>query len=272
MRERERERERESESESESESERERERERERGIVSSIFEGPKTSFILHSVYLHYANKELNDDIILDLTRRICETEHAQHIIGGDFQNPVTQLELGSYIEQRGWLSHAAMMNGQPTNNPPSGSPRVLDDLLLSPSLRPHATEFAIEEVAGFSTHSMVSCELLDEVEDVVDEQRLRPFSAQQVEHLLSNLEPDADRHWEGLLAPETQNPQVLYDRWLRALHHWLGVPEGSFSLTFSLQTRKCKQKPYFCFLKQAKTKFNFKRFWRTLSASRSDHH
>ena len=78
-------------------------------------------------------------------------------------------------------------------------------------------------------------------------------------------------------------PRDLYAKgWKREFLEWTardlrkswGKNSRAFvnlSLTFSLQTRKCKQKPLFLLLKQAKTKFNFKRFWRTLSASRSDH-
>ena len=48
---------------------------------------------------------------------------------------------------------------QATNHPPNGEERVLDEMLLSPNLAVHYEGGGAERILGFSSHSMLYCDM-----------------------------------------------------------------------------------------------------------------
>ena len=59
---------------------------------------------------------------------------AHHMIGGDFQALASNTLFREHFVAQGWISSSHVSDHEPTNFPPVGEPRPLDDFLSSPNL------------------------------------------------------------------------------------------------------------------------------------------
>ena len=121
--------------------------------------------MLSIVYLQVNDAEGHG--ILEELVRLRAFPGCHHLIGGDFQGSVHDWPQLATLALNGWGVHGAMLaeGPIPTNAPPRGERRRLDELMWSPNM--HHTVVGAEQtwLEGFSTHACLSVELSAKVQD-----------------------------------------------------------------------------------------------------------
>ena len=117
--------------------------------------------VLHNVYcksgLQASWSDSNSELISEVVRRVSESPSEAQIVAGDFQCSVHQIDAFQPLLQNGWLatSQWPSLEGCPTNHPVQGQARVIDGMLISPSLLPILKGVEIVPLPGMSTHDAV---------------------------------------------------------------------------------------------------------------------
>ena len=127
-------------------------------IVSGVITNGTDRILMHGVYADPNDRgRINEEIEREVLRRITARVHSSQLVAGDFQGPISEGTLGSFLLQAGWCFFTQCWEGEPeTNRPPHGRARALDELAVCPSLRNQLREARKEWPEGFSTHAYIS--------------------------------------------------------------------------------------------------------------------
>ena len=119
------------------------------------------TLVIHNLYLRTGDSEAviqeNSEIMSEVVRRVQGIDHKHQVILGDFQNMPSDLMEFAGLFRAGWFSSCSsgQTAGIPTNFPSEGQARVLDALLVSPSLAARWESFSVHDIWGYSTHKAV---------------------------------------------------------------------------------------------------------------------
>ena len=133
-------------------------------LVSGVAVHGRERIVCHSLYLSpQGDKKIDEKVYLALTQRIAMAPHANHWVAGDFQGDSRDSALGAAFWSLGWLPHSAIMpQDHCTNWPTRGTARILDDAWLAPNLAKCCVSGKLERLAGWSTHALLTLEVLFE--------------------------------------------------------------------------------------------------------------
>ena len=193
-------------------------------LVSGLAVCGTKKVLCHGIYLDPQTRDLDDLIFQELSRRIGLSSHARHLVAGDWQTDSRTTLLGRSMQHHGWLSWSRLMeNGEATNTPPKGIPRLLDDIWLSANTMGYCTKAENEQLPGWSTHNLISLTCSFDQETIEGNVVKRGMSTAQVEEAIENAYYpiwDQPVDWMG-------STEELYKEWTRRLCIWLRLTPGT---------------------------------------------
>ena len=191
-------------------------------IVSAIAVWNTNKIIVHSLYFQANGRDqkiTNNALLDELTRRMSLRPFACHAIVGDFQEDFAATGLGVHLAQNGWIIHGNLLHRQPSNHPPFGQHRRLDDIGISSNLSQSLRGAKQVALCGFSSHDLLFLEF-DFSEEVISGDKLENIPIRELEALLQDAQY---RPWPASEGP-MRDAQAGYDHWLDRLNQWLQPP------------------------------------------------
>ena len=169
-----------------------------------------------------------------LYKRIVALPHAHHVVGGDWQAEPEVCRFGIQLRDLGWLSHGDLCDALPTNVPPVGTSRRLDELWVSPNMRAFVTSGCQFPVPEASTHDMLALDVELEIPGRMITMASRPLSTNEVHKKLADADMDA---WTTNGEGDALN---FYKWWRTQLCRWLKMPVDSVGVPRSHVRRGCQ--------------------------------
>ena len=105
-------------------------------LVSALAVKGQESMIIHCAYLSVTGDEVNEWILEQIHARLTQRPHAHRIIAGDWQGDFSQSWLGMKLYMDGCVLHSILHPDEPTNFSAIGTNRKLDDIAVSPNIKP----------------------------------------------------------------------------------------------------------------------------------------
>ena len=202
-------------------------------MVSALVTMDSAHIFVHAIYMHYANPGyINQELLQEVARRVQCRPHSHHIIMGDFQGQLYDTTFLGEAVSAGWHTHGQYLEWLPTNHPPKGQSRRLDEILISPNLVGSIVGADQKQCGGFSTHEILSFSLSFEGRRFEGTKLQAPPSMETLKTLLDNKQ---DSTWDE---HEVRNgsAQAAYDAWIGTFNRWLGQKDGTFGAIKFLKT------------------------------------
>ena len=173
------------------------------------------------------------DIFNELHARIRQRPYMAHALMGDWQEDFAMTSMGQWLTHSGWLLHSHITAHQPTNTPPRGETRRLDDVALSPNVAHKLVQACVVPLLGFSTHSMVWCRLAFSSSPPKIGIRIRQSQPLRDQMLQVNGASTRENVWQE--ASPLSSSQQTHDEWCARCNVWLGLESGKVGIMSTKQ-------------------------------------